>query len=256
MIDTVLALCRAIDVFDLREKSANAFSAAGFHAAYYIAPLNAVRSSKALMANTGFPEDWEKEYRTRGHKVDPLPWIALTATHPVLWDQLPEGAKLTRPEQDYLASLPRWGMQAGVGITTYGPSARIGFVGVGFPTAAALAHPDLDLLRVIAQTSFLRYCELIKDEIGDMPELSPRELDVLTRISQGKTKLAIAEELDVSKDTVDTYFRRIYAKLDVSDRGAAVATAVARGALVPSDMRVSRAMVKRQPDPSLTEDQA
>lgn len=256
MIDTVLALCRAIDVLELREKSANAFSAAGFHAAYYIAPLNAVRSSEALMANAGFPDDWESEYRIRGHMVDPLPWMALTATHPILWNKLPEGANLTRPEQDYLDSLRRWGMEAGVGITTYGPSARIGFVGVGLPTAAALAHPDLDLLRIIAQTSFLRYCDLIRDEIGDMPELSPRELDVLTRISQGKTKLTIAGELDVSKDTVDTYFRRIYAKLDVSDRGAAVATAVARGVLVPSDMRVSKAMLRRQPDPSSTDDQA
>ena len=45
---------------------------------------------------------------------------------------------------------------------------------------------------------------------------------------------------------MDTYFRRIYAKLNVSDRGAAVATAISNGMLIPTDSRLSSAMLRRQ----------
>ena len=247
MIEALLALSRADTVLDLRKRSANAFADAGYHAAYYIAPLSAVRNGRSLLTNSGFPDEWESEYRNKNYKVDPLPWVTLTAGHPVVWNDLPGTVRLSAEEVAYLNSLAAFGMGIGVGIATYGPRARIGFVGIGRPERSEVAPSDVAILRIIAQTSFLRYCDLIQDEIGDMPELSPRELDVLGRISQGKTKVQIARDLKVSKDTVDTYFRRIYAKLDVSDRGAAVATAVARGVLVPTDTRLSTAMMGRQP---------
>ena len=46
--------------------------------------------------------------------------------------------------------------------------------------------------------------------------LSPRELAVYTLLGEGYGALAIAEELDVSRRTVDTYFSRILEKLRVS----------------------------------------
>ncbi|MEW2356046.1 response regulator transcription factor [Spirillospora sp. NPDC029432] len=61
--------------------------------------------------------------------------------------------------------------------------------------------------------------------------LSGRELEVLRLVSRGTGNREIATELFISEATVKTHLTHIYAKLDVSDRAAAVATAYERGLL-------------------------
>jgi DNA-binding NarL/FixJ family response regulator len=63
--------------------------------------------------------------------------------------------------------------------------------------------------------------------------LSDRELEVLTLIAQGETNRGAAARLFISEATVKTHLLHIYAKLDVNDRAAAVASAYERGLLVP-----------------------
>jgi DNA-binding NarL/FixJ family response regulator len=64
--------------------------------------------------------------------------------------------------------------------------------------------------------------------------LSDRELEVLALISQGFTNRGAAARLFISEATVKTHLLHIYAKLEVSDRAAAVATAFERGLLRPN----------------------
>lgn len=64
--------------------------------------------------------------------------------------------------------------------------------------------------------------------------LSARELEVLELIAQGLTNREAAARLFISEATVKTHLLHIYAKLDVNDRAAAVATAYERGLLRPS----------------------
>jgi two-component system nitrate/nitrite response regulator NarL len=58
------------------------------------------------------------------------------------------------------------------------------------------------------------------------PVLSAREREVLNRIARGQSIPAIAAELHVSPSTVKTHAQRLYEKLGVSDRAAAVAEAM------------------------------
>ncbi|GAA0574990.1 response regulator [Actinomadura livida] len=58
--------------------------------------------------------------------------------------------------------------------------------------------------------------------------LSTRELEVLRLVARGTGNREIARELFISEATVKTHLTHIYAKLDVSDRAAAVATAYDR----------------------------
>jgi DNA-binding NarL/FixJ family response regulator len=53
--------------------------------------------------------------------------------------------------------------------------------------------------------------------------LSPREEAVLNCLAKGLTYKAIADQLEISIDTVRTYLRRIYEKLHVQSRTEAVA---------------------------------
>jgi DNA-binding NarL/FixJ family response regulator len=56
--------------------------------------------------------------------------------------------------------------------------------------------------------------------------LTEREMDVLTMMVQGMTRLDIAEKLFVSPATINTHSRNIYEKLHVHTRGSAVAKAL------------------------------
>lgn len=60
------------------------------------------------------------------------------------------------------------------------------------------------------------------------PLLSPREREVLTLIAAGSSIPAIAKELFLAPSTVKTHVQRLYQKLGVSDRAAAVAEAMRR----------------------------
>lgn len=246
MHNAVLAISKSDNVLALRARTLEAFAQAGWDAAYFIAPLVTQRSQR-LMVNAGFPDEWEAAYRAGLNLLDPFPDIAGQLGQPFAWHQLDPAVRLSSEDEAYVARLAEWGMQAGVGIATYGPGARAGFVGIGLPQSPVFAAaPALEQLRIIAQTSFLRYCDFLTEESEPATALSIRELDVLRLIANGKTKPTIAKRLGISKSTVDTYIRRIYEKLGVSDRAAAVAKAVSSGVLLATDATITESMRLRQ----------
>ncbi len=57
----------------------------------------------------------------------------------------------------------------------------------------------------------------------DLQALSPRERSVLELLSKGYLYKEIAENLKLSVQTVDTYVRRVYDKLQVNSRSEAIA---------------------------------
>jgi DNA-binding NarL/FixJ family response regulator len=61
--------------------------------------------------------------------------------------------------------------------------------------------------------------------------LSARELDVLGLAAEGAANREIARALHISEATVKTHLLRVYAKLGVNDRTAAVTAALAKGML-------------------------
>jgi DNA-binding NarL/FixJ family response regulator len=63
------------------------------------------------------------------------------------------------------------------------------------------------------------------------PVLSPRELEVLRLIAGGATNRELATNLFITEATVKTHLLHIFAKLEVNDRAAAVATAYQKSLL-------------------------
>ena len=63
------------------------------------------------------------------------------------------------------------------------------------------------------------------------PVLTPREREVLEGFSRGLSIPQLAKEMYVASSTVKTYTQRLYEKLGVSDRAAAVAAAMRHGLL-------------------------
>ena len=63
-------------------------------------------------------------------------------------------------------------------------------------------------------------------------KLTKREIEVLTLVIEGKSSKEVAEQLFVSKRTVDFHLANIYSKLSVSNRVQAFREATRRG-LIP-----------------------
>jgi DNA-binding NarL/FixJ family response regulator len=64
--------------------------------------------------------------------------------------------------------------------------------------------------------------------------LTERETEVLRRIARGLSNPEIGRELFISEATVKSHVMRIFGKLSVKDRTAAVTVAMARGLLPPA----------------------
>jgi two-component system NarL family response regulator len=67
------------------------------------------------------------------------------------------------------------------------------------------------------------------DKRAAQPTLTPREVQVLQLVSQGKRNKEIAAILGLSEDTVPVHVKNIFAKLKVNERTAAVNVALRRG---------------------------
>ena len=67
-----------------------------------------------------------------------------------------------------------------------------------------------------------------------LTELTPREKDVLTLIAKGHTNAGIADELYISGLTVKTHIGRIFTKLGLRDRAAAIVFAYEHRIIAPS----------------------
>ncbi|MEV0416092.1 response regulator transcription factor [Streptomyces sp. NPDC050448] len=73
--------------------------------------------------------------------------------------------------------------------------------------------------------------KLFRARVVKAPVLSEREREVLQLVRQGLTNAHIGRRLFISEATVKTHLLRAFKKLSVSDRTAAVITALERGLL-------------------------
>jgi DNA-binding NarL/FixJ family response regulator len=91
----------------------------------------------------------------------------------------------------------------------------------------AAARGETVLAPPVAARLVTRVCE------PAAPALTPREADVLRCIARGLSNPDTGRELFISEATVKSHVTRIFEKLGVNDRTAAVTVAMARGILPP-----------------------
>jgi len=70
-------------------------------------------------------------------------------------------------------------------------------------------------------------------ERAAQPTLTPREVEVIELVGEGRRNKEVAASLGITEETVQVHLRNIFAKLEVSDRAAALAVATKRGIVRP-----------------------
>ncbi|MET9884166.1 response regulator transcription factor [Streptomyces sp. NPDC006430] len=83
---------------------------------------------------------------------------------------------------------------------------------------------------VLAPTVASRLVDQLRTR-PERPRLSDREVAVLRLVAEGATNAEIGRRLFVAESTVKTHLLRVFGKLEVTDRTAAVTTAMRHGLL-------------------------
>jgi LuxR family transcriptional regulator/LuxR family quorum-sensing system transcriptional regulator CciR len=199
---------------------------------YHFPPVGAVDFGPDInIYEFGFPADWVETYRREDFvHLDPMPRIAAQRTLPFWWSQIETLIELDADEHRYMALARKAGFGDGLGVPVFGPNGRNGYNAVGFGKDAL--RPDevrIAEIHAACQMAHLRYCDLIIESLPEAVSLSERERQILGFVVRGRSNQQIAATLNISANTVDTYVRRCFDKLDVHDRVTAGLRGLALG---------------------------
>ena len=225
----------AHDVWAVREIASRALELCDIHGWYFIAPLSRDNRVSRVLTNMHLPRVWERHYRARLHQVDPLPTVSLDFGNAFVWPDDLDDEGLDKMQLRYLEIARRCGLGRGIGAACYGPHGRAGFLGAVWTQEGEISEEIKLAVHQIGQVSFQRYCHIVRED-ADMPSFSNRELQVLNLMCRGRTNPEMASSIGVSRSSVDSYIRRIFAKLDVGDRTAACMRAYAFGLTVSEEV--------------------
>ncbi len=97
----------------------------------------------------------------------------------------------------------------------------------------ALLAPRLTRRLIAAFVAQERAAPPAAADLGRLPDLTPREREVLALVGRGLSNAEIADELVLSPLTAKTHVARLFSKLDARDRAQLVVVAYESGLVVP-----------------------
>ncbi len=183
-----------------------------------------------------FPSDWMNHYFEKGYdQIDPVVTYGASQISAYTWEEIPKVVDLTKKQINCL----NYGEEAGLknGISTYLRGNRNQTAGISLATSEKTDAFDgrIDLITAYSNHFYMRYLQLLKID-KNKPQnifLTPKEKEVLTWASLGKSNSVIADIINISENTVDFHFRQIFKKLDVNSRVLAVVKALTHGFIHP-----------------------
>ncbi|MEM7688214.1 MAG: LuxR C-terminal-related transcriptional regulator [Pseudomonadota bacterium] len=193
---------------------------------YHLTPqFDAQVSDRVAVFAHGFSDAWLARYeRSDFRKKDPIPDRVMRHGALLTWADARDAAPNTPDNENYFKAMDEEGLVHGFGLPLFGPRSRDAYAGFDFGRPISeISNEALGVVRSVPQAAHQRVCILLESR-DEVPVLSERETQVMQWIVRGKSLGMIADILEISPDTVKTYSKRIYAKLDCSDRvGATVA---------------------------------
>ncbi len=197
---------------------------------YHFSPVFGAQTSKgAFIWAKDYPMAFQRAYIGEDFRSrDPVPRLAFEYGPVITWGQMERAAGTEGDAADYLAKLREAGVDNWIAFALFGPHNRDGFAAMRF----ADDPEDFDAVRslrlqALLQTAHLRLCRITDGERS--VSLSEREREVLEWMGRGKSAQDIATIIEISPETVRTYTRRLYEKLETNDRVTATVRALKLG---------------------------
>ncbi len=195
---------------------------------YHLSPaLGDPTSNRSEVFAWGFSRRWLGLYQSAEfRRSDPIPERTLRYGALLTWNSAMAIGPNTSQNRLYFSAMREHGLIHGFGVPLYGPYNRHSCASFDFgKPLTEVSLESLAIVRVVAQAAHQRISVLLENA-GNRPRLSQREKDVLEWMAHGKSTASIAIILGLSPETVKTYVKRIYGKLDKSDRVGATIEAI------------------------------
>jgi DNA-binding CsgD family transcriptional regulator len=179
-----------------------------------------------------FPDDWVRHYDAQNYfEIDPIIQVSSQVTQPFRWFEVGQLTRLGPRQVAFLDDVRAHGITDGLGVPVYSALGVTGYFGVG-TMKGLLRVNEAEILQIAlaCQTIHNRAIELDSfDDAAVGEPLTLRETEVLTLVARGQTNIEIAGKLGISDRTVDSLLRRVFEKLDVTDRVSASVKAIGQG---------------------------
>lgn len=160
--------------------------------------------------------------------LDAFLHASVRTTKPFLWKDLDRIVETRSPQFQYFREHIQ-SLGTGVVVPVFGPLFRNGYFCFFSSEDRNITDLDLMVLHSISQTAYLKLLDIMYKTSDRERSLSARELEAINMIARGKSNPEVAEAMSVTVNTVNTVLKRIFDKLEVSDRVSAVMRAYALG---------------------------
>ncbi|KXG87028.1 helix-turn-helix transcriptional regulator [Agrobacterium bohemicum] len=231
--ETKFLASRKSEIIDVAQDVLKDFGIA--HVCYFTSLLNGNNPDLA----TNYPNDWVDHYTKNGcHRIDPVFAQTWEGHRPINWEEIP---RKTKKISNFFGESKDFGIgQSGMTIPI-----RDGFNNAYFSISSDMSAADWSKVTAehdldIRNFTFLFhiYCMQSKKNQPPKPNLSERELQVLSWAAEGKSAWETSQILELSERTVDSYIKNCMVKMEVNNKTHAVARA-ARFNLLASEIRRS-----------------
>ncbi|WP_160600490.1 helix-turn-helix transcriptional regulator [Allopontixanthobacter confluentis] len=220
------------DIFRLVRSAARNYGAVR-HSYHFTPIFHSQTSEETVVDSAGFPPHWISLYEDRSFRThDPIPDYIMGRGELLRWSTAIEETVARGTDEkvlQYFQAMRDSGLVHGIGIPVFGPRNRNAYMSYGFDDPRAIDDSDAcSALRAIAQAAHTQIC-LLQDRRSDHVILSAREKQVLEWIARGKSNTDIADILNISPDTIATYVKRLFLKLEARERVGATIKALRMG---------------------------
>lgn len=186
-----------------------------------------------IISHSGFPSFWINY--CKNDKLCPHDSIinpVFETNRPFTWDELIGLRDKTAEIEKYKSHVNQLNIGIGLALPIYGAKFSRGIFTIGFNEEnTKLNHEKLSLVHWVCQIAHLKFVELTTKKLEPNMSLTNREYEVLKWVALGKSNSCIAQILDISHHTINSYIARIYLKLGVNDRVSASLRAISIGLL-------------------------
>ena len=177
-----------------------------------------------------YPTEWRREYDARQYaQIDPTVQHCARSVLPIVWT--PQLFK-TEQQQNVLQQASEYSLRSGASIPIHGINGEIAMVSVASDNKKLMSNPkhvgallpSMQLLAAYVHESHSKVTARIA--AINSPHLTPRELECLKWVADGKTAWETSRILKCSERTINFHVTNIVTKLGVSNRRHAVARAL------------------------------
>lgn len=201
---------------------------------YRFAPqFEALTSESSLMLVRGLSTPWAHHLQREQFQYRlQFPGKVLVAGRFIHFHSKADQKDFGLDDFGYLAAFDALQGGDGMVLPLYGGAGNDGICKVMFNHE--LSADDLAKVPALQMALHAIHLEIVAElraVAGERVSLSPRELSVLQQIARGHSNRQIATAMTITSATVDTYVRRLFAKLDTNDRTEATLKALSLGML-------------------------